>query len=86
MTDDLDGYVLIGVPRRSIFVETGVALHGTFRHNNFSWSMSPGCVNLRNEDAKWLSRWTVPLSEPADWEKTGCGTQGIVYGWVSQTD
>ncbi|NIV94533.1 L,D-transpeptidase family protein, partial [candidate division KSB1 bacterium] len=46
------------------FVETGVALHGTYWHNNFGWPMSRGCVNLRTEDAKWLFRWTVPKSEP----------------------
>ncbi len=79
LTDNLDDYIFVGVPWTSFFVQTGVALHGTFWHNNFGWPMSSGCVNLRNEDAKWLFRWTVPVSEPTDWEKTGYGTQVIVF-------
>ncbi len=78
LTDNLDDYILLGVPWTSFFVETGVALHGTYWHNNFGWPMSRGCVNLRTEDAKWLFRWTVPVSEPSEWEKTGYGTQVIV--------
>ena len=78
LTDNLDDYILLGVPWTSFFVETGVALHGTYWHNNFGWPMSRGCVNLRTEDAKWLFRWTVPVSESSVWEKTGYGTQVIV--------
>jgi hypothetical protein len=79
LTDNLDDYVLLGVPWTSFFVDTGVALHGTYWHHNFGWPMSRGCVNLRNEDAKWLFRWIVPVSKPTDWEKTGYGTQVIVH-------
>jgi lipoprotein-anchoring transpeptidase ErfK/SrfK len=78
LTDNLDDYVLLGVPWTSFFTETGVAFHGTYWHSNFGWPMSRGCVNMRNEDAKWLFRWLLPVSEPWDWDKRGYGTQIIV--------
>lgn len=78
LTDNLDDYILLGVPWTSFFTETGVAFHGTYWHNNFGWPMSRGCVNMRNEDAKWLFRWLLPISEPWDWDKRGFGTQVIV--------
>jgi len=42
--------------------------------------MSHGCVNMRNEDAKWLFRWSTPVFEtPVEsrtgWERRGNGTQ-----------
>jgi hypothetical protein len=79
LTDNLDDYVLMGVPWTGFFVETGVALHGTYWHNNFGWPMSRGCVNLRPEDAKWLFRWVTPVSQPSDWETRGYGTEIIVF-------
>jgi lipoprotein-anchoring transpeptidase ErfK/SrfK len=33
------------------------SLHGAYWHNNFGQPMSHGCVNMRNEDAKWLYDW-----------------------------
>lgn len=78
LTDNLEDYVLLGVPWTCFFVETGVASHGTFWHNNFGWPMSRGCVNLRNEAAKWLFRWTTPVSGPGDWRKRGYGTLVVV--------
>ena len=79
LTDNLDDYVLMGVPWTCFFVETGVALHGTYWHNNYGWPMSRGCVNLRPEDAKWLFRWVTPVSSPTDWEKRGYGTEIVVF-------
>jgi len=77
------GFSLPGVPWTSFFASPGgYAFHGTYWHNNFGLQMSHGCVNMRNEDAKWLFRWTIPVykfdkDEPADWEITGHGT--LVY-------
>lgn len=34
--------------------------HGTYWHNNFGQPMSHGCINMTNEDAKWLFEWTSP--------------------------
>ncbi len=77
-----DSYILPGVPWTIFFVfESGVAFHGTFWHNNFGVPMSHGCINMRNQDAKWLFRWVTPtfetpVSDRASWD--GYGTQVIV--------
>jgi lipoprotein-anchoring transpeptidase ErfK/SrfK len=78
-----DGYDLPGVPWTQFFHETGVALHGTYWHNNFGIPMSHGCVNMDTEQAKWLFRWTTPVYETkiidhSSWEKRGYGTLVIV--------
>lgn len=79
-----DNYILPGVPWTSFFIfETGVAFHGTFWHNNFGTPMSHGCINMRNEDAKWLFRWvtpvyTLPIKEKNKWDVRGYGTQVII--------
>jgi lipoprotein-anchoring transpeptidase ErfK/SrfK len=78
---NLDAYELVGVPWTMFFhrLDTGYALHGTYWHNNFGWQMSHGCVNMRNEDAKWLFRWTNPPNYPIEIEKNGFGTQVVIY-------
>jgi len=78
-----DGNDLPGVPWTSFFHETGVALHGTYWHNNFGLQMSHGCVNMVSDEAKWLFRWTTPVFKTpieahSDWEKRGYGTLVIV--------
>ena len=50
------GYFLADVPFVMYFYK-GYGLHGTYWHNNFGTPMSHGCVNLRNDDAKWLFNW-----------------------------
>ncbi len=79
LTDDLEDYVLPGVPWTSFFHPTGVAFHGTYWHDNFGTRMSHGCVNMRNEDAKWLFRWSSPVNEPHSWERRGFGTSVLVF-------
>jgi len=61
LTSKLDAYELPGVPWASFFTDTGVALHGTYWHDNFGVPMSHGCVNLRISDARWLFRWCTPV-------------------------
>ena len=39
--------------------------HGTYWHNNFGRPMSRGCVNMTNDDAKWLFDWAFP-----QWDET----------------
>jgi hypothetical protein len=79
-----DSYILPGVPWTSFFIyETGVAFHGTFWHNNFGAPMSHGCINMRNEDAKWLFRWVkpefdLPVQDRRSWDSRGYGTQVII--------
>ena len=83
--EDSGGFALPGVPWTSFFRSPGgYALHGTYWHNNFGLQMSHGCVNMRNEDAKWIFRWSTPvfdphkIESPRDWERTGNGTRVIV--------
>jgi hypothetical protein len=79
------GFSLPGVPWTLFFASPGgYALHGTYWHTNFGLQMSHGCVNMRNEDAKWLFRWTTPIYDqeiesPSDWELTGNGTRVHVF-------
>ena len=74
LTDDIEAYELPGVPWVCFFHIDGLALHGTYWHNNFGRKMSHGCVNLRNEDALWLYRWTTPIASFQDWFRRGSGT------------
>jgi lipoprotein-anchoring transpeptidase ErfK/SrfK len=76
---DLEAYELVGVPWTTFFAQGGYALHGTYWHNNFGWQMSHGCVNMRNEDARWIFRWTTPVNDNPEIEKTGFGTLVHVF-------
>jgi lipoprotein-anchoring transpeptidase ErfK/SrfK len=53
-------YHLPGVPWVSFFTGSGVALHGTYWHNDYGRPSSRGCVNLTPGDAKFFYRWTRP--------------------------
>lgn len=71
MTNQGDGtentYHLPGVPWVSFFTGSGVALHGTYWHNDYGRPSSRGCVNLTPQDAKFMYRWTrpeVPIGTP----------------------
>ena len=60
LRSDAEAYELPGVPWVSYFEPTtGVAIHGTYWHNNFGVTMSHGCVNMKPDDAKWIYRWTT---------------------------
>ncbi len=78
ITSDISGYVLPGVPWVSYFYETGVAIHGTYWHDNFGVAMSHGCVNMRSDEAKWVYRWTTPAPIPNKRETRGMGTVVLV--------
>jgi lipoprotein-anchoring transpeptidase ErfK/SrfK len=56
------GYYVPNVEWVSYFLD-GYAIHGTYWHNNFGHPMSHGCVNMRNEDARWIYEW-APLGTP----------------------
>jgi lipoprotein-anchoring transpeptidase ErfK/SrfK len=81
LTDTLDDNALPGVPWTMFFAEGGYAIHGTYWHNNFGVKMSRGCINMRNEEAQWLFRWTNPVWDPqavedrTDWESRRRGTR-----------
>ncbi|MFZ6028358.1 MAG: L,D-transpeptidase [Chloroflexota bacterium] len=73
LTSDILAYELPGVPWVMFFDPNGVALHGTYWHDNFGVRMSHGCVNLPNDVARWLYRWTDPICGE-NWYTTGEGT------------
>lgn len=54
-----DYYNLPNVPY-TMYFSGGVALHGTYWHNNFGKPMSHGCVNIAIPDAEKLFYWANP--------------------------
>jgi len=80
LTDDLEAYIIPGVPWTSFFEPVnGVAFHGTYWHNNFGVPMSHGCVNMRTSEAKWLFRWLTPEADPNEMSTIGYGTRVEVF-------
>ena len=73
---DGNGFDLPGVPWVSYIHWTGVALHGTYWHNDFGTPRSRGCINLTPADARWLFRWTTPVVPAGedDVQSACCGT------------
>jgi len=55
-----DAYDLPGVPWVSYF-NGGIAIHGTYWHNDYGRPWSHGCINVLPQDAKWFYRWALPL-------------------------
>jgi hypothetical protein len=58
--DEFSVFDLPGVPWDSYITESGVALHGTYWHNDFGTPHSHGCINMSIPDARWVFRWTRP--------------------------
>jgi hypothetical protein len=82
LSTDPDVYTLPGVPWTSFFIfqpDLGVAFHGTYWHHNFGNRMSHGCINMVNEEAKWLFRWLTPAVDATKMNSEGMGTQVVVY-------
>ncbi len=68
MTGGADQYSVFdlpGVPWDSYITDTGVAIHGTYWHNDFGHPHSHGCINMTPQDAKWIYRWSLP-TVPSD--------------------
>lgn len=59
------GYDLIGVAWPTFIATGGIAIHGTFWHNNYGEKTSAGCINVLPEHAKFISLWSSP-SVPYD--------------------
>jgi lipoprotein-anchoring transpeptidase ErfK/SrfK len=78
MTAEIGAYELVGVPWTCFFTDDGVAIHGTYWHNDFGITKSSGCINMRNEDAKWIFRWVDPPGDPVYPYRTGYGTKVLV--------
>jgi len=62
-TDSLSFYDqdLFGVPWVSYFTNSGIAIHGTYWHNNFGQPNSHGCINLPIHAARWIYLWSQPI-------------------------
>jgi len=61
-----DYYDLPGVAFPTYFTWSGVAIHGTYWHNDYGRPHSHGCVNVTSQAAQWIFRWAdppVPYSE-----------------------
>lgn len=64
--DDASLFDLPGVPWDTYITDSGVAIHGTYWHNDFGTTHSHGCINLTPEDARWVYRWTSPPVQPGE--------------------
>ncbi len=75
-----EGYVLPNVEWVQYFYQD-YAFHGAYWHNNFGHPMSHGCINMTNEDAKWLFDWAGPEWNGERWMhvNSGEGTLVVVH-------
>ncbi len=71
---DVSFYDLPGVPWCTYIHWWGVAIHGTYWHNDFGRPRSHGCINVPSEVAKWVYRWTTPTVPPNKEEVEARGT------------
>ena len=62
--DEFSMFDLPAIPWDSYLTDSGVAMHGTYWHNDFGHTHSHGCINLSPQDAKWIYRWTDPVVPP----------------------
>lgn len=78
--DEFSVFDLPGVPWDSYITDGGVAIHGTYWHNDFGHQHSHGCINMTPQDAKWIYRWTLPSVPPGDRLvlEPGVGTRVLV--------
>jgi len=78
--DDASVFDLPGVPWDSYITDSGVAIHGTYWHNDFGHPHSHGCINLAPQDAKWIYRWTLPTVPPGEHLllEPGIGTRVLI--------
>jgi lipoprotein-anchoring transpeptidase ErfK/SrfK len=78
---DSDYFDLPGIPWVSYFVNTGIAFHGTYWHNDYGVPRSHGCVNVPSPNSKWIWRWSMPpndLIERYSQTKTPSGGTTVV--------
>ena len=55
-------YDLPGVAFPVYFTWSGVAIHGTYWHNDYGRRHSHGCINVTNQAARWVFRWADPVA------------------------
>jgi len=64
-------YDLPGVAFPVYFTWSAVAIHGTYWHNDFVRRHSHGCVNVSNQAAQWIFRWTDPIVPYSEYKVDG---------------
>jgi hypothetical protein len=69
-------YDLPGIAFPTYFTQSAHAIHGTYWHNDFVRPHSHGCVNVTNQAAQWIFRWTDPVVPYEDYEKDSEARQG----------
>ncbi len=57
-----DAYDLPGVAFPTFITWSGVAIHGTYWHNDYGRPRSHGCLNVTSPAARWFWRWTAPVA------------------------
>lgn len=55
-------YDLPGIAFPTYFTWSGVAIHGTYWHNDYGRRHSHGCVNVPSDVAQWIFRWVDPYT------------------------
>jgi hypothetical protein len=76
-----DHYDLPGVSFPTYFTRTAIAVHGTYWHNDYGRPRSHGCVNVLNDVAQFVFRWSnpaVPYDQPSITVNRGEGTKVVV--------
>ncbi len=53
-------YDLPGIGFVTYFTPKGVAIHGTYWHNDYGRQRSHGCVNVPTAASQWIYRWCRP--------------------------
>ncbi|RLC66649.1 MAG: hypothetical protein DRI48_04205 [Chloroflexi bacterium] len=62
-------YDLPGVAFPVYFTWSACAIHGTYWHNDFVRPHSHGCVNVTNQAAQWIFRWSDPIVPYDEYER-----------------
>lgn len=83
-----DYYNLPNVPfvmffsNNEVAKERGYSLHGAYWHNNFGYTMSHGCVNMRIVDSEALYNWVdpQPTANTTHATKDNPGTPITIFG------
>ena len=53
-------YDLPGIAFVTYFTASGVAIHGSYWHNDYGRPRSHGCINVPTAASQWVYRWTQP--------------------------
>jgi lipoprotein-anchoring transpeptidase ErfK/SrfK len=69
-------YDLPGVAFPVYFTRSAVAIHGTYWHNDFVRRHSHGCVNVTNQAAEWIFRWTDPVVAYSEFKVNAAPEEG----------